>query len=192
MAQNTCMLKWLKHLVFGSSVGSTKIQPTGNPVIPNKFHKSQESLSQAKKKDNCVTTNIVTSSVRNNSKCIAIPPSTCRTDQYKLLLIINTHSLYGQLLIGTTWTKTLCPQRKSKVSSPCSWYIATKSLSTHHIIAQHGSYHVTLQIQMCKQAPGSINGKVYNPCTVPYQWSKQVPVHVQYVDSIFFISLIPG
>ena len=29
MAQN--ILKWLKNLVFGSSVGSKKIQPRGNP-----------------------------------------------------------------------------------------------------------------------------------------------------------------
>jgi len=29
MAQN--ILKWLKNLVFGSSVGSNKIQPRGNP-----------------------------------------------------------------------------------------------------------------------------------------------------------------
>jgi hypothetical protein len=55
--------------------------------------------------------------------------------------------MYGQLLIGTTWTKTLYPQRNSKVSSPRSRYIATKSLSTRHIIAQQGSYDVTLQIQ---------------------------------------------
>ena len=58
----------------------------------------------------------------------------------------NTHSLYRQLLIGTTWTKTLYPQRNSKVSGPR--YIATKSLSTRHIIAQQGSYDVTLQIQI--------------------------------------------
>ena len=58
---------------------------------------------------------------------------------------LNTHSLYRQLLIGTTWTKTLYPQRNSKVSG--SRYIATKSLSTRHIIAQKGSYDVTLQIQ---------------------------------------------
>ena len=50
-----------------------------------------------------------------------------------------------QLLIGTTWTKTLYPQRNSKVSSPRSRTIATKSLSPHHIIAQQGSYDVTLQ-----------------------------------------------
>ena len=59
---------------------------------------------------------------------------------------ILQNSLYGQLLIGTTWTKTLCPQRNSKVSSLRSRYIATKSLSTRHI-AQQGSYDVTLQIQ---------------------------------------------
>ena len=58
---------------------------------------------------------------------------------------INTHSLYGQLLIGTTWTNTLCPQRNAKVSTPRSRYIATKWLSTRHIIAQQGSYDVTLQ-----------------------------------------------
>ena len=55
--------------------------------------------------------------------------------------------MYGQLLIGTTWTKTLCLQRNSKVSGLRSQYIATKSLSIHHIIAQQGPYDVTLQIQ---------------------------------------------
>ena len=30
MAQN--ILKWLKNFVFGSSVGSKKIQPRGNPA----------------------------------------------------------------------------------------------------------------------------------------------------------------
>ena len=64
------------------------------------------------------------------------------------IILYYTHSLHGQLLIGTTWTKTLCPQRNSKVSSPRSRYIATKSLSTRHIIAQQGSYDVTLQIQI--------------------------------------------
>ena len=44
--------------------------------------------------------------------------------------------------------RKLCPQRNSKVSSLRSRYIATKSLSTRHIIAQQGSYDndITLQI----------------------------------------------
>ena len=41
-----------------------------------------------KKFDNCVATNIVTSSERNNSKCIAIPLN--RTDQYKHSFFVRT------------------------------------------------------------------------------------------------------
>ena len=62
------------------------------PVMPqdlfvNLYQKSKRQI-RAKKFDNCVTTNIVTSSVRNNSKCIAIPPS--RTNQYKHSFFVRT------------------------------------------------------------------------------------------------------
>ena len=39
----------------------------------------------------------------------------------------------------------------SKVSSPCSQTITTKSLSTRRIITQQGSYEVTLQIQTASE-----------------------------------------
>ena len=68
-----------------------------------------------------------------------IPPS--RTDQYK-------HSFFVQTAVDWNHLDENCPQRNSKVSSPRSQYIVTKSLSTRHIIAQQGSYDViTVQIQ---------------------------------------------
>ena len=61
------------------------------PAMPSdlfvKYQKSKHQI-RAKKFDNCVTNNIVTSSVRNNSKCIVIPPS--RTDQYKYSFFVQT------------------------------------------------------------------------------------------------------
>jgi hypothetical protein len=60
------------------------------PAMPlEQFVKYQKSKRQnrASKIANCVTNNIVTSSVRNNSKCIVIPPS--RTDQYKYSFFVQ-------------------------------------------------------------------------------------------------------
>ena len=59
-------------------------------MLPDLFVKYQKPKRQirAKKFDNCVTNNIVTSSVRNNNKCIVIPPS--RTDQYKHSFFVRT------------------------------------------------------------------------------------------------------
>ena len=125
-----------QHLIFFYKVVEGQV-PAMPPDLFVKYQKSKRQI-RAKKFDNCITNNIVTASVRNNSKCIVIPLS--RTDQYK-------HSSYRQLLIGTTWTKTLYLLRNSKVSSLRSRTIATKSLSTRHFIAQQGTYDVTLQIQ---------------------------------------------
>ena len=57
---------------------------------PDQFVKYQNSKRQirAKRFDNCITNNIVTSSVRYTSKCIVIPQS--RTDQYKHSFFIQT------------------------------------------------------------------------------------------------------
>jgi hypothetical protein len=57
---------------------------------PDQFVKYQKSKRQirAKRFDNCITNNIVTSSVRYTSKCIVIPQS--RTDQYKHSFFIQT------------------------------------------------------------------------------------------------------
>jgi hypothetical protein len=52
-----------------------------------KYQKSKRQI-RARKIDNCIINNIVTSSVRDNSKCIVIPPS--RTDQYKHSFFIQT------------------------------------------------------------------------------------------------------
>ena len=59
-------------------------------MLPDLFVKYQKPKRQirAKKFDNCVTNNIVTSSVRNNNKCIVILPS--RTDQYKHSFFVRT------------------------------------------------------------------------------------------------------
>ena len=61
--------------------------PAMPPDLFVKYQKSKRQI-RAKKFDNCVTNNIVTSSVRNNSKCIMIPPS--RTDQYKHSFFVQT------------------------------------------------------------------------------------------------------
>ena len=104
---------------------------------PDLFVKYQISKRQIRAKhfDNCITNNIVTSSVRNNSKCIVIPQS--RTDQYK-------HSFFVQTAVD--WNhldeNTVSAEKLESFKS-----IATKSLSTRHIIVQQGSYDVTLQIQ---------------------------------------------
>jgi hypothetical protein len=68
-----------QRLIFFYKVveGQVKAMP---PDLFVKYHKSKRQI-RAKQFDNCVTNNIVTSSVRNNSKCIVIPQS--RTDQYK-------------------------------------------------------------------------------------------------------------
>ena len=57
---------------------------------PDQFVKYQKSKRQirAKRFDNCITNNIVTSSVRYTSKCIVIPQS--RNDQYKHSFFIQT------------------------------------------------------------------------------------------------------
>jgi hypothetical protein len=54
--------------------------PAMPPDIFVNYQKPKRQV-RTNKIDNCVITNIVASSVRNNSKCIAIPPS--RTDQYR-------------------------------------------------------------------------------------------------------------
>jgi hypothetical protein len=54
--------------------------PAMPPDLFVKYQKSKRQI-RAKQIDNCIANNIVTSSVRNNSKCIVIPPS--RADQYK-------------------------------------------------------------------------------------------------------------
>ena len=58
-----------------------------------------------KKFDNCVTINIVISSERNNSKCIAIPPS--RTDQYKHSFFVWTAVDWNHLDENTVSAKKL-------------------------------------------------------------------------------------
>ena len=52
-----------------------------------------------------VTTNIVTSSVRNNNKCIAIPPS--RIDQYKHSFFVRTAIDWNHLDENTVFVEKL-------------------------------------------------------------------------------------
>ena len=113
--------------------------PAMPPDLFVKYQKSKRQI-RARKIDNCIINNIVTSSVRSNSKCIVIPPS--RTDQYK-------HSFFVQTAVD--WNhldeNTVSAEKLESFNSR-SRTIAIKSLSTRHIIAQQGSYDVTLQIQI--------------------------------------------
>jgi hypothetical protein len=61
--------------------------PAMPPDLFVKYQKSKRQI-RAKQIDNCIANNIVTSSVRNNSKCIVIPPS--RADQYKHSFFVHT------------------------------------------------------------------------------------------------------
>ena len=61
--------------------------PAMPPDLFVKYQKSKRQI-RAKKIDNSITNNIVTSSVRNNSKCIVIAPN--RTDQYKHSFFVQT------------------------------------------------------------------------------------------------------
>ena len=77
-----------QRLIFFYKVveGQVPAMPPDLLVFVN-YQKPKRQI-RAKKIDNCVTTNTVTSSVRKNSKCIVIPPS--RTDQYKHSFFVRT------------------------------------------------------------------------------------------------------
>ena len=75
-----------QRLIFLYKVVEGQV-PAMPPDLFVKYQKSKRQI-RAIKIDNCVTTNIVTSSIRNNSKCIVIPQS--RTDQYKHSFFVQT------------------------------------------------------------------------------------------------------
>jgi hypothetical protein len=80
-----------QRLIFFHKVVEGQV-PAMPPDLFVNYQKPNKGQIRAKTFDNCVTTqctNIVTSSARNNTKCIAIPgPS--RTDQYKHSFFIRT------------------------------------------------------------------------------------------------------
>ena len=75
-----------QRLIFFYKVVEGQV-PAMPPDLFVKYQKSKRQI-RSKKLDNFITNNIVTSSVRNNSKCIVIPQS--RTDQYKHSFFIQT------------------------------------------------------------------------------------------------------
>ena len=75
-----------QHLIFFYKVVEGQV-PAMPPDLFVTYQKSKRHI-KANKFDNCITNNIVTSSVRNNSKCIVIPPS--RTNQYKHSFFVQT------------------------------------------------------------------------------------------------------
>jgi hypothetical protein len=75
-----------QRLIFFNKVVEGQV-PAMPPDLFVKYQKSKRQI-RAKKIDNSITNNIVTSSVRNNSKCIVIAPN--RTDQYKHSFFVQT------------------------------------------------------------------------------------------------------
>ena len=75
-----------QRLIFFYKVVEGQV-PAMPPDLFVKYQKSKRQI-RAKKIDNCITNNIVTSSVRNNSKFIMIPPT--RTDQSKHSFFVQT------------------------------------------------------------------------------------------------------
>jgi hypothetical protein len=75
-----------QRLIFFYKVVEGQV-PAMPPDLFVTYQKSKRHI-KANKFDNCITNNIVTSSVRNNSKCIVIPPS--RTNQYKHSFFVQT------------------------------------------------------------------------------------------------------
>ena len=82
-----------QRLIFFYKVVEGQV-PAMPPDLFVTYQKSKRHI-KANKFDNCITNNIVTSSVRNNSKCIVIPPS--RTNQYKHSFFVQTAVDWNQL-----------------------------------------------------------------------------------------------
>ena len=75
-----------QRLIFFYKVVEGQV-PAMPPDLFVTYQKSKCHI-KANKFDNCITNNIVTSSVRNNSKCIVLPPR--RTDQYEHSSFVQT------------------------------------------------------------------------------------------------------
>ena len=115
-----------QHLIFFYKVVEGQV-PAMPPDLFVNYQKPKRQIGA--KFDNCVTTNIVTSSVRSNSKCIAIPPR--RTDQYKYSFFVRTAVDWNHLD-----ENTVSAEKLESFSSPCSRYIVTCDY-----VALHPSYH---------------------------------------------------
>jgi hypothetical protein len=115
-----------QRLIFFYKVVEGQV-PAMPPDLFVKYQKSKRQI-RAKKFDNCITNNIVTSSVRNNSKCIVITPS--RTDQYK-------HSFFAQTAVDCNHLdeNTVSAEKLESFKSAHADHHEV-ALSTRHIIAQ--------------------------------------------------------
>jgi hypothetical protein len=92
-----------QRLIFLYKVVEGQV-PAMPPDLFVKYQKSKRQI-RAQKFDNCITNNIVTSSVRNNSKCIVIPPS--RTDQSKHSFFVQTAVDWNHLDVNTVSAEKL-------------------------------------------------------------------------------------